>query len=46
MKDTIKINSLNAKKIVKKKNKFDDALLKLGLSFNEKKEKPKKEEVK
>ena len=35
MNTTIKIKSLNTKKVDKKRNKFDDALLKLGLSEKE-----------
>ncbi len=49
MNTTIKIKSLNTKKVVKKKKKFDDALLKLGLSEKEnstKDKNSKKKEVK
>jgi hypothetical protein len=42
MNETLKVKTLSAKKQVKKKNKFDDALLKLGYSFAEKADKTKK----
>lgn len=42
MSTTIKIKSLNTKKVKKKSHKFDDALLKLGFSEKENTLKDKK----